>query len=69
MKAHFPDYPVGTKTLPNWLLKVLGWFDSDVKLLVPLLSKEFYGITTKSKDVLGIDYDRKSVEQGIVELC
>lgn len=48
MKNHFPDYPIGTKTVANWLLKIASWFDSDLKMLIPLLNKEMYAVTSKS---------------------
>lgn len=46
-------YDVPTRVVPNWLVRVLGWFDPSVRLVAEDLGRELHVSADKAKRVLG----------------
>jgi hypothetical protein len=69
IKQNFEDKgltKVGTGELPSRLIKILGIFDSQIRLIAPLLGVEIYADNQKSKDLLGLTYER-NLDDTVVE--
>jgi len=60
-------YRVQTRRIGYCPLKIASWFDSQVKIILPMINAEIYAINTKSKEVLGIKYER-NLHNSLIEM-
>ena len=55
---------VPTFVAPNWMMRVVGWFDSQVSLMAPMLGKRIEERNAKAKQVLG--WQPRNVEDALL---
>ena len=70
IKKHYHDK--GLKKIPTFeagykLLKLISFFDPSVKLLLPRVGMETHFDNTKSRELLGMTYDR-APEDTIIDM-
>ncbi|MFT4211757.1 MAG: NAD-dependent epimerase/dehydratase family protein [Microbacterium sp.] len=54
LHERFPELATSTpRELPDWLVRVASWFQSDLRGLVPMLGRRYSYSTTAARDVLG----------------
>lgn len=58
-------YKAPQKNMPNWLLKIMAWFKSDLVVLSKMVGKPRDCHTTKAKDIL--DWKPRPAEGSILE--
>lgn len=60
MKREFPDYSIKSREISYCPVKFASFFNSQVKLLLPIWRRELRADNTKSKHLLGIQYREAS---------
>lgn len=56
MKQAYPDRGIKVREAPDFLIKMMAMFDSDIKTIIPQLGVPKYISNQRAKDVLGIDF-------------
>ena len=54
--AQFPARKIVTRRAPDWLVRLLGLFDNEVKAAVPMLGRKRLVDNTRASEVLGIEF-------------
>lgn len=54
--AQFPARKIVTRRAPDWLVRLLGLFDNEVKAAVPMLGRKRLVDNTRAREVLGIEF-------------
>jgi dihydroflavonol-4-reductase len=56
MKQAYPDRGIKTREAPDFLIKMMAMFDSDIKTIIPQLGVPLNVSNQRAKDILGIDF-------------
>lgn len=56
MKQAYPDRGIKAREAPDFLIKMMALFDSDIKTIIPQLGVPKHISNQRAKDVLGIDF-------------
>lgn len=56
MKQKYPDRGIKVREAPDFLIKMMAMFDSDIKTIIPQLGVPKYIANQRAKDVLGMDF-------------
>ncbi len=56
MKAAYPDRPIKAREAPDFMIKMMALFDSDIKTIIPQLGVPKNLSNQRARDVLGIDF-------------
>ena len=56
LKAAYPDRRIATKTAPQWMIRAMGLFSSEIRAAVPLLGRQFRASHAKAEARLGIAF-------------
>ncbi len=65
LKQNFPDYSVPMKQIPFFIIKLVSFFDSAVKFIMPYWNREIVLDNSKSIEIFGMIY--RDIELTIVE--
>lgn len=62
VKSAFPQHRIATREAPNWLIRFLGLFSSQIRGIVPLLGVQFKISNRRARDLLDMEFSdpRKS---------
>ncbi|MEP0942058.1 MAG: NAD-dependent epimerase/dehydratase family protein [Rhizobiaceae bacterium] len=60
----FPDRKIVTRLAPNWLIRLLGLFDQQIRSITPMLGQKLDVSNARAKELLAIDFadTRKSAQ-------
>ncbi|MFN3169633.1 MAG: SDR family oxidoreductase [Hyphomicrobiales bacterium] len=56
MKSAYPDRPIKSREAPDFMIKLMALFDSDIKTIIPQLGVPKNVSNQRARDVLGIDF-------------
>ncbi|MFN3936175.1 MAG: SDR family oxidoreductase [Gemmobacter sp.] len=56
LKAAHPERRIGTRVAPDWMIRLLGLFDAEVRTITPALGKRIEVSNQRARDLLGIDF-------------
>lgn len=65
LKSEFPDRKIATRVAPNFMMRLLAFFDSSVSTILPFLGKRDLASNEKARRELGITFrdTRQSVKE------
>ncbi len=56
LKAEYPDRRISTRLAPDWLIKLLAYFDPSIRSIVPFLGLEQHFDNAAASEVLGMEF-------------
>lgn len=56
MRAAYPDQGIKAKVAPDFMIKMMGMFDRDIKTIIPQLGVERRIDNSRAKELLGMDF-------------
>jgi len=70
LKAEYPDRRIPTRLAPDFLIKMMGFFDKTLKSIVPLLGVECHLDNASASEVLGMEFieSRQAVKTSAASL-
>ena len=56
IKSAFPERKIITRVAPDWLIKLLGLFDRQIRQIVPMLGVRFDVSNKRAKSLLSVEF-------------